>query len=100
MIGKGEKRAVLIAGPTASGKTQRAIEVAQAMGGLIVNADSMQVYDVLARLTARPTPEEIVAAPHTLFGHVDPAIRYSTGAWLDDVHKVIQNAAKQNQVPI
>lgn len=91
------KRAVLIAGPTASGKTARAITLATERDGLIVNADSMQVYDVLNRLTARPSAEELAAAPHHLFGHVDPAVRYSTGAWLADAHKMIQLAHEQNR---
>ncbi|WP_196257730.1 tRNA (adenosine(37)-N6)-dimethylallyltransferase MiaA [Pelagibacterium limicola] len=92
-----ERSAVLIAGPTASGKTKWAIETARTRGGVIVNADSMQVYGVLDRLTARPTPEEMAAAPHLLFGHVDPARRYSTGAWLADVREVIQAVEKENR---
>lgn len=80
------KRSVtLIAGPTASGKTRMAIELARQSGGVIINADSMQVYDVLDILTARPDTVERKAAPHHLFGHVDPAQDYSTGKWLDDV---------------
>lgn len=96
----GEKRAVLIAGPTASGKTARAIAMARKIGAVIVNADSMQVYGVLDRLTARPNAEELAAAPHVLFGHVDPARRYSTGAWLADAKEVIQEAEKKSQVLI
>ena len=91
------KRAVLIAGPTASGKTALAITMARARGARIVNADSMQVYGVLDRLTARPDAAELAAAPHFLFGHVDPEMRYSTGAWLDDAHKQIQEAHQENQ---
>lgn len=93
----GEKRAVLIAGPTASGKTALAVEMARARGGRIINVDSMQVYGVLDRLTARPNPQELAAAPHRLFGHVDPGTRYSTGAWLADVNKELQQAEKENQ---
>lgn len=81
--------AVLIAGPTASGKTAMAVRAARALGGVVVNADSMQVYAVLDRLTARPQREELAAAPHFLFGHVDPADDYSTGAWLADVRRII-----------
>ncbi|GGA47003.1 tRNA (adenosine(37)-N6)-dimethylallyltransferase MiaA [Pelagibacterium lentulum] len=91
------KRAVLIAGPTASGKTAKAITLAGRRDALIVNTDSMQVYDVLNRLTARPSAEELAAAPHHLFGHVDPVVRYSTGAWLFDVRKMIQQAHEKNQ---
>lgn len=94
---KGEKRAVLIAGPTASGKTALAIEMARERNGLIVNTDSMQVYGVLDRLTARPNAEELQAAPHALFGHVSPSMRYSTGAWLSDVETQIQAATLSGQ---
>ena len=86
----GEKRAVLIAGPTASGKTAHAIRLAQQTGAVIINTDSMKVYGVLDRLTARPNAAELNAAEHLLFGHVDPAQRYSTGAWLADVRAAIQ----------
>jgi tRNA dimethylallyltransferase len=93
----GERSAVLIAGPTASGKTALAIEMARARGAAIVNTDSMQVYGVLDRLTARPNADELAAAEHLLFGHVDPGRRYSTGAWLADAGKVIQEAQKESR---
>lgn len=57
----------------------------------------MQVYGVLDRLTARPNAEELMQARHEMFGHVDPSVRYSTGAWLADAHKQIQEADKENQ---
>lgn len=76
---------VLIAGPTASGKTALALEIAARQGGRIVNADALQVYDGWRVLTARPSPEEEAAAPHALFGHVPFDADYSTGAWLRDV---------------
>ncbi|MCF4098891.1 tRNA (adenosine(37)-N6)-dimethylallyltransferase MiaA [Maritalea mediterranea] len=91
------QRALLIAGPTASGKTAYAIERAQASDALIVNTDSMQVYDVLNVLTARPSTEELAQAKHELFGHVDPAVRYSTGAWLDDVAPLVREAAQSGR---
>ncbi|RDE10207.1 tRNA (adenosine(37)-N6)-dimethylallyltransferase MiaA [Pelagibacterium lacus] len=97
MAGGEKKRAVLIAGPTASGKTALAIARAQGTGARIVNADSMQVYGVLDRLTARPDARELSAAQHELFGHVAPGERYSTGAWLADVNKQIQEAEVLNQ---
>lgn len=97
MARDGGKRAVLIAGPTASGKTALAIARARTRGARIVNADSMQVYGVLDRLTARPNAEELMQARHEMFGHVDPSVRYSTGAWLADAHKQIQEADKENQ---
>lgn len=97
MAGANTKRAVLIAGPTASGKTAWAVESARASGARIVNADSMQVYGVLDRLTARPNLHELAAAQHEMFGHVDPSERYSTGKWLADADKQIQAAEKENQ---
>ena len=77
--------AILIAGPTASGKSRLALELAERFGGVVVNADSMQVYSVLDVLTARPGRDEMGRAPHLLYGHVHPDIAYSTGAWLRDV---------------
>ena len=75
------RRALLIAGPTASGKSAAALALAQRFGATIVNADSMQVYADLRILTARPTSEEERAAPHRLFGAVDGAVNYSAGRW-------------------
>ena len=62
---------MLIAGPTASGKSALALELAQKAGGIVINADSMQVYRDLRIITARPTPDEEARAPHRLYGHVD-----------------------------
>lgn len=80
---------ILIAGPTASGKTALALEIAARQGGRIVNADALQVYDGWRVLTARPTPEEEAAAPHALFGHVPFDADYSTGHWLRDVRPLL-----------
>ncbi len=79
------KSAFLIAGPTASGKSALALALAQAFGGAVINADSMQIYRDLRIITARPTPEEENRAPHFLFGTVDGAVNYSVGRWLDDI---------------
>jgi tRNA dimethylallyltransferase len=79
------RNAILIAGPTASGKSRLALELAEHLAGTVVNADSMQVYSVLDVLTARPSVEEMQRAPHLLYGHVHPNIAYSTGAWMRDV---------------
>ena len=76
-----KRKAVLIAGPTASGKSAFALERAEATGGVIVNADSMQVYDVLSVLTARPQPEDLARATHRLYGVIPPAERCSVGRW-------------------
>ncbi len=80
-----KERPVLIAGPTASGKTSLAIEIATRQGGVIVNADALQVYSGWRILTARPSDDELGAAPHHLYGHVPYDAAYSTGAWLRDV---------------
>jgi tRNA dimethylallyltransferase len=85
------KNAILIAGPTASGKSALALDLAERKGGVIVNTDSMQVYSVLDVLTARPTAAELARVPHFLYGHVHPSTAYSTGAWLRDVMKLIDD---------
>jgi len=82
MSGVPQKRAVLIAGPTASGKSALALARARAMGGVVINADAMQVYDVLQVVTARPSLAEMGEVPHRLYGVVSPAERFSTGGWL------------------
>ena len=86
----GQRRAVLIAGPTASGKSALALERARAGGGIIVNTDAMQVYDGLRVLTARPGPGELAQAEHRLYGFVSLLVRFSTGAWAAAAQKVIQ----------
>ncbi|MER9672661.1 tRNA (adenosine(37)-N6)-dimethylallyltransferase MiaA [Mesorhizobium sp. M0208] len=85
------KNAILIAGPTASGKSALALDLAERNGGVIVNTDSMQGYSVLDVLTARPGPAELARVPHFLYGHVDPSTAYSTGAWLRDVTKLMDD---------
>ena len=79
------RRPILIAGPTASGKSALAVALAREVGGLVINADSMQVYDGLRILTARPSDEELAQAPHALYGHVPPSHAYSVAQWLADV---------------
>ncbi len=81
--------ALLIAGPTASGKSALAIAVAKATGGIVVNADSMQIYDGIRILTARPTPEEEAAVEHQLYGFVDPRIAFSAGDYVRAVTPVL-----------
>jgi tRNA dimethylallyltransferase len=81
---------VLIAGPTASGKSALALEIAEASGGVIVNADALQVYDGWRVLTARPGPEEEARAPHSLYGHVPFEAEYSVGDWLRALAPLLQ----------
>jgi tRNA dimethylallyltransferase len=92
--------AVLIAGPTASGKSALALALAEAHNGVIVNTDSMQVYRDLRVLTARPTLGEEARAPHRLYGHVDAAVNFSAGAWVADAAKALAEARAQNRLPI
>jgi len=86
------KSAVLIAGPTASGKSRLALERAQAMGGIIVNADALQVYAGLRVITARPSEADMALAQHRLYGEIDPAMRFSTGDWARAAGRVIAEA--------
>jgi tRNA dimethylallyltransferase len=97
---RGWSKAVLIAGPTASGKSALALELAQQSGGVVINADSMQVYRDLHIITARPTPAEEARAPHRLYGHVDAAVNFSAGAWVTDATKALAEARAQNLQPI
>ena len=92
--------AVLIAGPTASGKSALALRLAERIGGAIVNADSMQVYRDLRTITARPTPEEEARVPHRLYGQVDAGVNYSTGQWLRDVGAVLGELAREGRTAI
>ena len=88
---------VLLAGPTASGKSRLAAEMAAERGGIVINADSMQVYRELRVLSARPAPEDEAAAPHRLYGHVGAVTRYSVGAWLADVAPLLAEAMRGGQ---
>jgi tRNA dimethylallyltransferase len=92
--------AVLIAGPTASGKSALALELAQSAGGVIINADSMQVYRDLRVITARPSPDEEARVPHRLYGHVDAAVNFSAGTWVVDAAAALAEARAQNRLAI
>jgi tRNA dimethylallyltransferase len=92
--------AILIAGPTASGKSKLALRLAESLGGTLVNADSMQVYRDLAILTARPKPDEAARAPHLLFGHIDGAVNYSVGRYVGDVDAALEKLRGESRLPI
>ena len=94
------KPIVFIAGPTASGKSAWALELAKTFNGEIINADAMQVYEDLQILSARPTFSEMQGVPHHLFGHIAGNIRYSTGQWLREVQPVILDCLAREVVPI
>lgn len=93
-------RAVLIAGPTASGKSALALDLAEANGGIVINTDSMQVYRDLRIITARPTPEEEARVAHRLYGHRDAAINCSVGIWLEDAAAALVDARRAGKLPI
>jgi tRNA dimethylallyltransferase len=92
--------AILIAGPTASGKSALALRLAEKLGGTIVNTDSMQVYRDLRIITARPSFAEEARVPHRLYGHVDAAENYSVGRWCRDVVEALAETVAQGRVPI
>ena len=95
-----KKSVLLIAGPTASGKSALAIAQAQARGGVIINADSMQVYKELRIITARPSIEEESLVPHRLFGHISGADDFSTAVWLAQAENEIKSCWDNGQLPI
>lgn len=90
-----KKRTItLIAGPTASGKSDFALKLAEENDAVIVNADSMQIYDVLNVITARPSAEDTARVQHYLYGYVSPEKQYSTGKWLKDVAEVLKTVER------
>ena len=91
---------IMIAGPTASGKSQLAINLARRFGGAVINADSMQLYTDLKIVTARPQPQEMQDIPHHLFGICDAAHRASVAEWLDLAANTIANVRAAGQLPI
>jgi tRNA dimethylallyltransferase len=91
---------VLIAGPTASGKSALALALAERLDATIVNADSMQVYSELALLTARPTPADEACAPHALYGHVSARERYSSGRYQADAAAALARVHERGQTVI
>jgi tRNA dimethylallyltransferase len=98
--GKGGTKAVLIAGPTASGKSALALALAEATGGVVINTDSMQVYRDLRIITARPTPAEEARVPHRLYGTCDAAINCSAGSWVADAAAVLTEVRAAGRLPI
>ena len=92
--------AVLIAGPTASGKSAAALALAQQIGGVVINADSMQVYAEAPILTAQPSAADKARAPHLLYGHVAATDVYSVGRWREDAAGALAQARAMNRMPI
>lgn len=97
-------KVVLIAGPTASGKSALALALAERLGadarGVVINADSMQVYGDLSLITARPSVADLGRAPHRLYGHVDADTDYSVGRWTADATAAIASARAEGRTPI
>ncbi|MGC1300897.1 MAG: tRNA (adenosine(37)-N6)-dimethylallyltransferase MiaA, partial [Caulobacteraceae bacterium] len=95
-----EPRVWLIAGPTASGKSTLALRLAEAVGGEVVNADSMQIYADLRLLTARPSAADEARAPHHLYGVADAAETWSVGRWLAEARAVLQAIAGRGRTAV
>ncbi|WP_300527500.1 tRNA (adenosine(37)-N6)-dimethylallyltransferase MiaA [Maricaulis sp.] len=93
-------RVLLIAGPTAAGKTALAIEASKRIDGEIINADSMQVYGGLTLITARPSEQELMQAKHHLFGTIDPGERFSVGQWLSAAMALIEEVEARGKTAI
>jgi tRNA dimethylallyltransferase len=92
--------AILITGPTAGGKSALALDLARAHDGVVINADSMQVYDTLRVLTARPPEAEMDGIAHHLYGHVPAGHAYSTGDWLRDVAVLLNDLRAKGKMPV
>lgn len=92
--------AILIAGPTASGKSGLAMALAERLGGVVINADSMQVYAELRVLTARPSDEDCARVPHRLYGHVPAREAYSAGRFVTEAAAAMEEARAGGLIPI
>src|SRR5512144_2352966 len=91
---------LIVGGPTGSGKSPLALDAAEAFGGVIINADSMQIYRELRILTARPSPSDEARVPHRLFGVLPAAERCSVGRWLGLAVPAIEQALHGGRVPV
>jgi tRNA dimethylallyltransferase len=94
------KPIICIAGPTASGKSAWAIQIAKSFDGEIINTDALQVYSELNIISARPSRSEMLSVPHHLFGHVDSNFRYSVGNWISEVESLIVDTLARGKSPI
>jgi len=95
-----KQRIYIVAGPTASGKSARALELAQDLGGVIINCDSLQIYDGLPTLTAQPSEGDLKAAPHMLYKHLHPNDVTSAGNWRELVQPIIAKVLAERKAPI
>ena len=99
-MGAREHTIHIIAGPTASGKSARALELARETNGVIINCDSKQIYDAMPVLTAQPSVDELAEIPHRLYGHLHPNDVCSAGNWREMVIPVIAEVIEHGQTPI
>lgn len=95
-----KQKLVVVAGPTASGKTRLAIEIAKRFNGEIVGADSMQIYKYMNIGTAKPTAEERTEVPHHMIDFLEPDAPYSVAEYTEDAHKVIAEIASRGKLPV
>ena len=95
-----EKKIILVAGPTASGKSKLAIELAKHFKGEIINADSMQIYEEISILTSKPKLQDTEVVKHHLYGFISVKKKFSTGDWLKLVVKKIKDIWIDKKVPI
>lgn len=94
---RSDMKPILIAGPTASGKSHLALEIANATNGAIINADALQVYQGWSVLTARPSSNDLAHCPHYMYGHVAMQQTYSVGQWLRDVEQQLIECAHRDE---
>ena len=95
-----EKKVILLAGPTASGKSKLAIELAKHFDGEIINADSMQIYKEISILTSKPSTQDTQIIKHHLYGFNSVKTKFSTGHWMKEVVKKIKTRWKRKKIPI
>mgnify|MGYP003346812765 CR=1 FL=1 len=95
-----KSKIILIYGPTASGKSKLALDIAEKVGGVVINADSMQIYNTISLITARPSNQDMDTIPHFLYGYIDPKIRYSVGEWISDIEPLINFLIRINKIPV
>lgn len=95
-----KKNILIVAGPTASGKSARAIELALERNGVIVNCDSLQIYNGLPILTAQPTQKDFETAPHRLYSYLHPNESCSAGNWRELVEPILYEIINEGKIPI
>jgi tRNA dimethylallyltransferase len=100
MVNHPQKSALLIAGPTASGKSALAMRLARERNGVIINADALQVYGALRILSARPSEVDERTVPHRLYGHVDTDHAYSVGGWLVEAKRTLEQVWDDGLLPV